>query len=102
MSEEISQSEIPKKKCYTCEICHNKFTTKNGLERHINNIHSDNGNSKKCVICGKSFNFVENLKSHIKSVHECKKTFKCDYCEKHFSRLEHLSTHVTQSSSGMY
>ena len=62
MSEEISQSEIPKKKCYTCEICDNEFTFKCILVNHINRIHSDIGTSNKCDICSKSFTFLGNLK----------------------------------------
>ena len=100
MSEEISQSEIPKKKCYTCEICDNEFTFKCILVNHINRIHSDIGTSNKCDICSKSFTFLGNLKSHIKAIHERKKPFKCDSCDKYFSRSEHLSKHVTSVHEG--
>ena len=73
MSEEISQSEIPKKKCYACEICDNEFTVKSNLVKHINIIHSAIDHtitSIKCNICSKKFTFSSNLIKHVKAIHE--------------------------------
>ena len=78
---------ISKTCIFSCE--NPNFTVIQSLQRHYENFHSDNSNSKICSHCDQKF---VDLEKHLKSVN-LKRTFGCEICGKMFKRKEDLKMH---------
>ena len=99
--EKIKQVDAALKKLqgdkpYLCGECGSRFSTEDGLERHINYQHR--GVKTQCDQCDKSFSDKHKLKRHINMKHTGTLVFPCDYCEKKLigknSLKKHLFSHV--------
>lgn len=107
------------RKRYTCEICFNKYNSKNSLKRHylVHNIdrpfacdkcdkrftmksyltahrklHIAGGAIFSCEICVKEFNRECNLKAHMLT-HSDFKPFSCRLCGRKFNHASNLKRH---------
>ena len=86
---------------FKCEFCGVSVTTKDALERHINNKHKG---PYPCEICGKLFSSIKALglhKSHHGKIKPTKKIeiFQCSLCEKEFKGKFRLKEHMNCHSS---
>jgi DNA-directed RNA polymerase subunit RPC12/RpoP len=63
-----------KLKRFRCSYCSKEFSSKPGMESHINGIHLKL-KFYECHICRKNFRFQSNLSRHLKTQHDkvCKK-----------------------------
>lgn len=89
-----------KVKPFVCKICNLRFTSKQGMFRHIDNIHENNRRNLRnrdknylCNDCGKSFHTNFHLEVHIRS-HTGVKPYTCPVCSKSFSQLSGLKMHT--------
>ena len=53
---------------FQCHICHQGFTAKRNLQRHMQ-IHSYYRNKFECELCGKKFSWKHGLNSHKEKTH---------------------------------
>lgn len=93
-------SVTEKVKPFVCKICNLRFTSKQGMFRHIDNIHENNRRNLRnrdknylCNDCGKSFHTNFHLEVHIRS-HTGVKPYTCPVCNKSFSQLSGLKMHT--------
>ena len=86
--------ETPAEKEKTCVKCEIVFDSKNKLNKHKIEAHSQQIN---CQYCDKVFKKNCDLEVHIKSQHETVKDYKCDLCDKSFvlrwRMLKHQESH---------
>ncbi|XP_037044725.1 zinc finger protein OZF-like isoform X2 [Bradysia coprophila] len=80
--------------------CDKAFTTKFGLNEHLNNIHlgvrkprTPSQISYICELCGKTFKNRTLLKKHSYS-HSGERPFACIYCAKTFTVKDKLKNHI--------
>ncbi|XP_055676485.1 gastrula zinc finger protein XlCGF57.1-like [Lutzomyia longipalpis] len=87
---------------FICCICGIRFTSKQGMFRHIDNIHENNRRNLRnrdknflCTTCGKSFYTNFHLEVHVRS-HTGQRPFKCQHpdCHRAFSQLSGLKMHT--------
>ena len=82
-------SNIP----FTCSICDKEFTTKQVMERHIDEQHHGKERAK-CPECPKTFTREEYMMFHLATYHGGKKfKYQCSACEKTFEQECHLTRH---------
>ena len=58
------------KRAFECKECHKQFSASNYLKVHVEKIHGDKKDMKRCLHCGMAFSFTSNLTRHIKSKHK--------------------------------
>lgn len=87
-------------KPFKCEICAMHFASKQGMNRHIDNIHENNRRNLRsrvknflCNTCGKNFYTNFHLDVHIRS-HTGERPFKCQFCDKAFAQMSGLKMHT--------
>ncbi|CAD7080315.1 unnamed protein product [Hermetia illucens] len=87
-------------KPFLCKICPLTFASKQGLNRHIDNIHDSNrknlrnrDKSFSCPTCGKKFSANFHLQVHIR-IHTEEHPYKCDQCPKSFAQASGLKLHM--------
>ena len=93
---------------HECNICTDKFTRKDNLNRHKAEVHhvsdfnhnyalSSDSNKRlvypyKCHLCDKRFKRKENVKQHL-DLAACVKSSTCNICHKSFTRKVDLKRH---------
>lgn len=87
-------------KPFKCEVCAMHFASKQGMNRHIDNIHENNRRNLRCRdknflcnTCGKNFYTNFHLDVHIRS-HTGERPFKCQFCDKAFAQMSGLKMHT--------
>lgn len=87
-------------KPFKCEVCAMHFASKQGMNRHIDNIHENNRRNLRsrdknflCNTCGKNFFTNFHLDVHIRS-HTGERPFKCQFCNKAFAQMSGLKMHT--------
>jgi Zinc finger, C2H2 type len=92
MRTEHGFQSVDRCKPFICRICSLKFASKQGMLRHIDNIHENNRRNLRnrdknylCTICGKKFYTNFHLEVHARS-HSGEKPFGCSVCGKKFSQ----------------
>ena len=73
-----------KKGDFMCEMCKDTFALKQGLKRHITNVH-EKRKPFKCDSCDYTCSLKQSLERHTSSAHE-KRTFFCSVCNEEFTR----------------
>ena len=67
---------------FWCDICKKDYAFRQGLSRHVSNVH-ERRKLFKCDSCDNTFVAKQSLDQHISSVHE-KNTFSCSNCNQEF------------------
>lgn len=87
-------------KPFKCEVCAMHFASKQGMNRHIDNIHENNRRNLRsrdknflCTMCGKNFYTNFHLDVHIRS-HTGERPFQCQFCDKAFAQMSGLKMHT--------
>ena len=77
-----------------CNVCEKEFSTKQVLDRHVDEQHSGK-DPFKCPDCPKSFVREDNMIIHLATIHGGKQfmTFSCPDCEKTFAQQGTLTRH---------
>ena len=79
---------------YSCGICHQAYTSKQGLHQHIGKLHMDDEKTIPCPECGKKFKHKHAVLFHLKQVHLKSTRVGCDVCGNSFYNKYELSKHV--------
>ena len=91
-----------KKRNWECVMCHNRFSRKDHLAKHVSAVH-EKIRPFECMQCGQKFSQKHHLRAHMLARHEddkmAAKAFACQQCPKRFTRNDHLERHI---ESGMY
>ena len=77
---------------FKCSQCDEVFTTSSNLQTHMRVHNRDK--PFKCTLCHKAFVQGSNLASHIRGVHDGEKPFKCTLCDKAFTKSSNLAFHM--------
>ena len=80
-----------KKKPWVCEICGNRYSRRNSLQRHYA-VHSME-KPYHCDLCEKSFCMQSYLTAHRK-IHFDRRKYKCSECNREFTRQSNLRAHM--------
>ncbi|XP_055593633.1 zinc finger protein 708-like [Uranotaenia lowii] len=72
----------------TCEICDQRFLSKNILEVHIRNHEK----TQQCEFCDKAFSTTQALKVH-QAIHGGVRSHTCKTCDKSFTHVANLKRH---------
>ena len=83
---------------FLCNQCENEFTSKLGLQRHIQTKHE--GIKFKCNHCDYQATQQCALKTHIESKHEGIK-YECNQCDNQFSFKSVLTKHIKNVHEGI-
>lgn len=83
-------------KRFTCEKCHQKFTTMTGLKIHTKFKHEKPAKNLECPECGRTFKDGSVLKAHIRThlPDEEKFAFECGICGKKVVNKWSLKYHI--------
>ena len=65
----IQQQHSKNPQRFTCPKCHQGFTTKNGMKRHLETVCAEVKSSYKCWYCNASFTRQGNRQRHMRKVH---------------------------------
>lgn len=86
-----------KKRNWECVLCHNRFSRKDHLAKHVSAVH-EKIRPFECVQCGQKFSQKHHLRAHMLARHEddkmAAKAFACQICPKRFTRNDHLERHI--------
>ena len=80
----LTQGRRQKLKHKVCEICHKSF--KDGLSKHLRNVHKYQGNGMTCELCGLIYSNIKTLQRHMRVVHDINtvqqsySSIMCDEC----------------------
>lgn len=77
---------------FKCDECPDKFTTKQTLNKHKINKHSD-FRKYNCEQCGKSFKTLTSYRTH-HMTHSRVVKFTCEFCGRMFSRRDAFNVHM--------
>jgi len=87
-----------------CSNCDNKYSTPDGLRRHMLTHTVEDGKPFACLICEKKFTRKDKLNLHFKKAHtgyvpiqsmaDDKERLECNECGKTFSRQDTLTRHT--------
>ena len=58
-----------KKQTFNCHICHQRYSNKNNVDRHIKTAHL-NPNQIYCSVCKENFNNSQGLNQHVRQQHQ--------------------------------
>ena len=92
VKQEISIDSGPESEYNQCDFCSKKYKQKSALNKHIKEVHTEDGKQYKCETCGKAFAYKHKLNLHIKTVHDGL-TYDCDLCDKKCLSYVGLRTH---------
>lgn len=86
-----------KKRNWQCGVCHNRFSRKDHLAKHVSAVH-EKVRPFDCLQCGQKFSQKHHLRAHMLARHEddkmAAKAFACQQCPKRFTRNDHLERHI--------
>ena len=86
-----------KKRNWECGMCHNRFSRKDHLAKHVSAVH-EKIRPFECMQCGQKFSQKHHLRAHMLARHEddkmAAKAFACQQCPKRFTRNDHLERHI--------
>ena len=86
-----------KKRNWECVICHNRFSRKDHLAKHVSAVH-EKIRPFECLQCSQKFSQKHHLRAHMLARHEddklAAKAFACQQCPKRFTRNDHLERHI--------
>ena len=81
-----------------CEHCGKSFTNREGLSKHIKNIHNTDV-MYVCESCGFSTNSKIKLSIHNRNTHLTDKMKTCQHCGKQFPQITKLEVHIDRVHS---
>ena len=82
------------RKLFKCEFCHKAFGRRDHLVNHTNSIHTG---SKECSQCGAMCKGKDGLMKHVKEMHPAAPpTFPCNVCGKKFPTDDNCRVHYQQ------
>ena len=86
-----------KKRNWECVVCHNRFSRKDHLAKHVSAVH-EKIRPFECLQCSQKFSQKHHLRAHMLARHEddklAAKAFACQQCPKRFTRNDHLERHI--------
>lgn len=86
-----------KRRNWQCELCHNRFSRKDHLAKHVSAVH-EKIRPFECMNCNQKFSQKHHLRAHMLARHEddkaAAKAFACQLCPKRFTRNDHLERHI--------
>ena len=86
-----------KKRNWECVLCHNRFSRKDHLAKHVSAVH-EKIRPFECSQCAQKFSQKHHLRAHMLARHEddklAAKAFACQLCPKRFTRNDHLERHI--------
>ena len=84
---------IPDNDVNPCGRCGKNFTSRAQLNRHLGEVHEDEGARKlQCKVCDKYLGSKENMVIH-RNMHMDIKPFKCNFCERSYRSPGNMKTH---------
>lgn len=86
-----NKTHLNKYKCYTCEFCYKKYSSKKLLEEHTN-THTGK-RPFHCLACLKNFASKYTLNAHMKTHLDGKQPFVCTTCGADFQKKTDLNRH---------
>lgn len=86
-------------KTFACHLCKRPFAKKQGLQRHLSNVHV-NKKEYRCTrdMCKATFDEPCALKRHIIATHSTYKPFKCPKCTRRFRQKSNLVRHMAKTT----
>ncbi|XP_048000058.1 zinc finger protein 879-like isoform X2 [Leguminivora glycinivorella] len=80
---------------FICDICDNRFATKNAVRSHLITLHGFGSDDAvhTCTWCNKRFEALSSLKGHIVK-HTRERRFQCDLCNEKFVTHPALVNHT--------
>lgn len=83
---------------FECNHCHQKFSHKGNLTKHINRIHLKQ--FPACSKCFRKFSSDSLRTRHLKAASDITLLHKCDFCCARFKQLKNLIAHLTKVHQG--